>query len=77
MKPLGANFGHYPLNLPYMKVKAAKDHGKNYEDVRPLLVRHPFLNRLKVLHLQTSITFPGRLIEEIRKIVFLPFYKSF
>ena len=33
-------------SLPTKKVSGAKDHGKNYIKVRPLLVRHLLRNRL-------------------------------
>ena len=33
-------------SLPNKKVSGAKDHGKNYIKVRPLLVRHLLRNRL-------------------------------
>ena len=37
---------HELRSLPYNKVSGAKDHGKNYINVRPLLVRHLMHNRL-------------------------------
>ena len=36
-----------PHSLPNTKVSIAKDHGKNYIKVRPLLVRHLLRNRLQ------------------------------
>ena len=37
-------------SLPSKKVSGAKDHGKNYIKVRPLLVRHLSRNRLLVVY---------------------------
>ena len=44
MKPFEANLLSLAFNLPNTKV--TKDLGKRYINVRPLLVRHFWLNRL-------------------------------
>ena len=44
-------------SLPNKKVSGAKDHGKNYIKVRPLLVRHLLRNCLFCVHLSRSLRF--------------------
>ena len=44
-------------SLPYKKVSGAKDHSKNYINVRPLLVWHLLRNRLLLLLLDHILDF--------------------